>query len=402
MMSNTTTTSINHKKFKLGFVSSRSAHFVNDETVLFNGFDGTLVAELLKSYPDMGIAAFADPVKKIQYIQEFKPAHLYQFPFPHSLKGGLLNTFRIRKVLQKMQEEHDVLIIQLSFVSFLALLTISKPTVYQLCTNVLVAAENPIKYRGLKKVLSMSYAQLIHWVNKRLFSKANVRVIANGGELADLYKEFNAIEVISSCVHEHQLISPEEIKPKSDPFSILFVGRPGLEKGIDLLMQSFGDLKKAGKNVSLSFAGVTKEVFFEMNPEYKDIVNQYAKDIHFLGMVPFGEQLFNLYKNSHVLVLASRVEGTPRVLVEARAFGCPVVATRVGGTPQSVTDGHDGLLFDPEKHEQLTEALLKLIENPEYRLQMAKNGLETVRTKQTIEIFTKPFRQCVEELAATL
>jgi glycosyltransferase involved in cell wall biosynthesis len=248
----------------------------------------------------------------------------------------------------------------------------------------------------------MSYAQLIHWVNKRLFSKANVRVIANGGELADLYKEFNAIEVISSCVHEHQLISPEEIKPKSDPFSILFVGRPGLEKGIDLLMQSFGDLKKAGKNVSRSFAGVTKEVFFEMNPEYKDIVNQYAKDIHFLGMVPFGEQLFNLYKNSHVLVLASRVEGTPRVLVEARAFGCPVVATRVGGTPQSVTDGHDGLLFDPEKHEQLTEALLKLIENPEYRLQMAKNGLETVRTKQTIEIFTKPFRQCVEELAATL
>ncbi|SFB99318.1 Glycosyltransferase involved in cell wall bisynthesis [Flexibacter flexilis DSM 6793] len=398
-MSNTVT---HNKKPRVGFVSSRWAFFPDDKTFLFNGYDGSLIAELLKTYPDMGIAIYEDKDKKVQHIMEFKPNKLYKLEGPLSFAAGLRNTFKIRKQLQKMQEEHDILIVQLSFVSFFALLTLRKPVVYQLCTNVLVAAENPVKYIGAKKMVSVAFANVIDWVHRRLFARPNVRVIANGGELVEVYKEYNPIQVISSCIHEYQLISPEEIQLKANPFSILFVGRPSLEKGIDLLMQSFADLKAMGKDVRLSFAGVTKDLFFEMNPEYKGIVQKYEADIAFLGTVPFGEKLFNLYKNSHALVLASRVEGTPRVLVEARAFGCPVVATRVGGTPQSVTDGSDGLLFDPENHQQLTAALVKLIDSPELRLQMAKNGLETVRTKQTLEIFAKPFVDCVEELAKNI
>src|SRR5207245_8720748 len=62
-----------------------------------------------------------------------------------------------------------------------------------------------------------------------------------------------------------------------------------------------------------------------------------------------------------LFVLPSLNEGMGRALVEAMAVGCPVVATRVGGIPDVVTDGTTGLLVPPRDERALAEAILTLL-----------------------------------------
>jgi len=66
-----------------------------------------------------------------------------------------------------------------------------------------------------------------------------------------------------------------------------------------------------------------------------------------------------------VVVLASRTEGMPNSVMEAMAVGRPVVATRVGGLPELVSDGETGLLVPPADPARLAEALVRLIREPD-------------------------------------
>jgi glycosyltransferase involved in cell wall biosynthesis len=104
------------------------------------------------------------------------------------------------------------------------------------------------------------------------------------------------------------------------------------------------------------------------------------------GLVPFGPELFQAFADADVLLLPSRSEGTPRVLNEARAFGCPVVASRVGGITTSVEHEVDGLLVPPDDPEALAAATLRLLEDAELRRRMIEIGKLRMR-ERTIERF---------------
>ncbi|HSL66361.1 MAG TPA: glycosyltransferase, partial [Gaiellaceae bacterium] len=67
---------------------------------------------------------------------------------------------------------------------------------------------------------------------------------------------------------------------------------------------------------------------------------------------------------STMLLLPSRSEGTPRVIIEALARGRAVVAGRVGGIPDLIRDGVEGLLVDPEDVEGIAEAIVRVLSDP--------------------------------------
>ena len=75
-----------------------------------------------------------------------------------------------------------------------------------------------------------------------------------------------------------------------------------------------------------------------------------------------------------VFTLASTYEGLPIALVEAMALGRPAVVTRVGGTPELVTDGVQGLLVPPRDPVALADGLLRLLGDPELRARMGAAG----------------------------
>jgi glycosyltransferase involved in cell wall biosynthesis len=92
-----------------------------------------------------------------------------------------------------------------------------------------------------------------------------------------------------------------------------------------------------------------------------------------------------------VFVLSSAFEGLSMAMLEAMTLGLPVVATDVGGIPECVTDGVEGLLVPPDRPDLLAGALGALIGDPERRATMGRSarrraeGFDIARATEDIE-----------------
>ncbi len=74
-------------------------------------------------------------------------------------------------------------------------------------------------------------------------------------------------------------------------------------------------------------------------------------------------------------------EGVPNSMLEAMAAGLPVIATKHGGIPEAVTDGHDGFLVPERDAAALNNAIIKLAHNPALYAQMSRNAAQSAREK---------------------
>jgi glycosyltransferase involved in cell wall biosynthesis len=95
-----------------------------------------------------------------------------------------------------------------------------------------------------------------------------------------------------------------------------------------------------------------------------------------------------------VFVLPSTSEGLPVSVLEAMAAGVPVVASRVGGVPEQVSDGETGLLVEPGDLDELATALARLIAEPSLRRRLGAAG--RARAEQAFDL--DPFRRAHVEL----
>lgn len=100
-----------------------------------------------------------------------------------------------------------------------------------------------------------------------------------------------------------------------------------------------------------------------------------------------GERKDRLLSESHVSVLPSYNEALPMTLLEAMAYGMPVIATRVGGIPEIVDDGVNGLLVEPRDDEALFRAMSYYIEN---RAEIRRHGMAGRRRSE--EFFPENIR----------
>src|SRR3981189_3992209 len=81
----------------------------------------------------------------------------------------------------------------------------------------------------------------------------------------------------------------------------------------------------------------------------------------------YGEPLFDHLRAADFFVVPSLSEGTPHVLVEARANGLPCISTSVGGVPTSVTDGYDALLVPPKNSDALARTIDRVLRDGDVR-----------------------------------
>jgi glycosyltransferase involved in cell wall biosynthesis len=132
-----------------------------------------------------------------------------------------------------------------------------------------------------------------------------------------------------------------------------WVGRLSPEKGPDVMLRALA-LAPAPWRVSLVGDGRTR-------PELEGLAASLgvADRVTWHGLVPQGGSLLRAFD---AFVLSSRTEGTPIVLLEAMASNVPVVATRVGGVPDVVTEG-EALLVPPEDPAAIAAALVSVREN---------------------------------------
>jgi glycosyltransferase involved in cell wall biosynthesis len=87
------------------------------------------------------------------------------------------------------------------------------------------------------------------------------------------------------------------------------------------------------------------------------------------------------YGIADVAVLSSRSEGSPNALLEAMAAGVPVVATRVGGIPEMVTDNESALLVKPGDVSAMTDAIARLLEDSQLAARLTQRSRELIRDR---------------------
>lgn len=136
--------------------------------------------------------------------------------------------------------------------------------------------------------------------------------------------------------------------------SILSVGKFEHQKGQDVLIDAFASLAAEFPDVTLTLAGATARALPLLRLQAERL--QLAGRIRFLQDVPHAD-IAALFAGATAFVLPSRLESFGIVLLEAGAFGLPVVASAVGGVPEILTDGQTGLLVPPDDTAGLARAL---------------------------------------------
>ena len=196
-----------------------------------------------------------------------------------------------------------------------------------------------------------------------------------------------------------------DVFSNAEPYSsgqsyILAVSRLVHGKGVDVVIRGFAQIP-AEFEVELWIAG-DGPVRRELEKLARDL--GVGSRVRFLGTVPY-DTVPSLIVGCEMLVLGSRQESFGVVLLEAMAAAKPVVATAVGGIPELVTDGENGLLVPSESPEALGEAVARLLQDAHLRRAIGQQGQQLVRARYTWdeqgEHFLDLYRRVVEQQRAT-
>ncbi len=162
-------------------------------------------------------------------------------------------------------------------------------------------------------------------------------------------------------------ISHRKVDIASRGVTIVYIGSLDKIKGVDMLIRAFNRLDV---DATLAIVGD--------GPERERLQKMAGHKIKFLGRIPH-ETVHSVYRQADVVVVPSLwPEPLSRVLLEAAYFDKPIIATKVGGSPEVVKDGYNGMLVEPEEKE-LKIALERMISDEELRNSMCSNMKEFYR-----------------------
>ena len=232
-------------------------------------------------------------------------------------------------------------------------------------------------------------------VLRRIVANAAV-TISLGGKLTPLLQAMAArgkgrVVVLPNAV---ELPEATTAYPGADgPMRILFVGRFAFNKGIDVLLSVAERLVREGHGDRFRFTLAGD------GPERAQMERTgLPKNVELAGKVNDAE-LSELYAQCHALVLPTRFEGMPTVVLEAMARARPVLVSDVGASAELVGPDN-GYLLPPGDHEALHAALLKFaaLNNAE-RTTMGANGSARVRSRFTWPAVTEDFVALFREVS---
>jgi glycosyltransferase involved in cell wall biosynthesis len=232
------------------------------------------------------------------------------------------------------------------------------------------------KYKSIGKILSL----FIERMTKVAIKKVDIAVYVSS-YLKNRYNTNKNFLIANETRLRTEMIRKVDRTQLNIPVRLLYAGRLSLEKGIDILLQSVVLLKKENINFELWIAG---DGYLRNDIERCINDNHLDGTVKLLGQIPWGEELFNIMRESDILILPSYTEGLPLVLLDAMSQSLPVIASNVGGIPEIVRNEISGLLVGASRPDEIKNAVLRLIKDNDLRLKLIKNGL-IVAKENTID-----------------
>jgi len=169
---------------------------------------------------------------------------------------------------------------------------------------------------------------------------------------------------------------------------ILYVGRFSEVKGIRILLKAFPAVLKAIPEVKLVLVGGGP-----LESEIKSYEKQFSGHIFCLTFVP-NDIMPQIYPGCDVVALPSLEERFGNVTLEAMACGKPVVGSGIGGMLDTIEHEKTGLHVQPGNNQQLSESLIRVLKNDDFRKELGLNA----RKKALTEYSSNVVIQKVEEL----
>lgn len=167
-------------------------------------------------------------------------------------------------------------------------------------------------------------------------------------------------------------VSPVAAGPRKSMGSlvILMPARVSSAKDHQSLISAFEQIY--GKDFKLKLCGEGTD-----SPEFISLAEKLApraiKNISFLGQ---RSDIYEIYSQSDIVVLISNFEALPLSIIEAMSCAKPIIATGVGGVPELITNGSNGILVRPKCIDDIVEAIMSYMDE-EFRLKIGSQALVT-------------------------
>ncbi len=213
-------------------------------------------------------------------------------------------------------------------------------------------------------------------------SEGNRNIFKIGKKISDKVQTiYNGIELsMFDSVTQNPISIKKGLGISNEKLVVGIIGVFDKCKGHIYLFQAIEKLVSQGiKDIVCLVVGDGRE-----RDELKEFVtNKRLQD--YFKLLGYRNDIPEILKAIDVIVMPSVQESFPRVPLEAMAMKVPVIATTVGGLPESIDDGNTGILVPPMDVDSICKAIKYLIENPDVRKRMGEAGRKKVGEKFSIE-----------------
>src|SRR3972149_8851754 len=235
-------------------------------------------------------------------------------------------------------------------------------------------------------------------IMNRILSKITDKIVAVSEDVKEDIIRYDSIdsskiEVIPNGI-DVERFNPEknttdirkEFSLEDDDIVIGFIGRIVPAKGLEYLLNALPYLKEEFKSIKLLIVGEGSLVE-ELKERAKK--NNIFDNILFIGR---RRDIPEILASINIFVMPSIAEGLPNALLEAMAMGKPIVTTEVGGIPEIVKNGFNGLLVPPRDTLSLSKAIKRFLGNDRLAAKLGQAARDLVHDNLSIKAIAQKWQ----------
>ena len=157
----------------------------------------------------------------------------------------------------------------------------------------------------------------------------------------------------------------------------MFIGRFSKEKGVDVLVKAYKELYSIDNKVSLIMIGEGEEE--------KSLRHYCSENKLPVQLLSPRTNIFDYYNIADLIVLPSRVDPFPYVMLETGLMQKPFIGSNVDGIAELINNGVNGLSFENENVSELSKSIKLVLENQEFAEQLSRNLNNDIVSHHTVE-----------------